>query len=704
MAMALFVAVSWREGPSTWIMTSPDGINWTRRASIVTADWTSVTYGNGLFVAVSWKGTIQQVMTSGNYTEHVGTIIGSNIGIGTATSTRILGIGGEVARNIGMERRTTPDTVGNALTINAGGATVGATNRAGGDLILASGIATGTGASNINFQTATAGGAGPTDNTPATRMTITGAGNIGIGTTAPTRRLAIVDPGVGFDRPALDTLAMFTANVERMRIDSAGNIGIGTISPLARLDVRGTITNIGGFTTSPLTTPAVPTVVPQGTVGTTSYGYRITARSSAGETLPSPEGPTNTGNANLTVTNFNRITWTAVPGAVDYRIYRVFSGGTPSTNGLIGTTTTLTFDDTGLAASGLVPTTDNSGNIGIGTTAPTRRLAIVDPGVGFDRPALNVLAMFTADTERMRIDSAGNIGIGTTAPTRRLAIVDPGVGFDRPILNTLAMFTADTERMRIDSAGNIGIGTTLPNSRLHVAGSFATRVDTITATTTLNETHHIILCDATNEVVTINLPVALDVAGRQYITKKIDASANACIVDPAGSETIDGIATHNLTTQWASRGFVSNGTNWFGISTNPQGSIAQYSNDNQSILSNLTDSVKSVLQGLGLVIENGIARIRELSADRIITKEIQMIDRATGCTYYIWIEGGEWKKEIGECGAVPENTPSEPEPEPAPEFISSIPDPIVNPDTNPSNLGTNDDSGEEGEEGYPLAE
>jgi hypothetical protein len=44
-------------------MTSPDGITWTNRIAAEPNDWTSVTYGNGLFVAVSWNGT-NRVMTS----------------------------------------------------------------------------------------------------------------------------------------------------------------------------------------------------------------------------------------------------------------------------------------------------------------------------------------------------------------------------------------------------------------------------------------------------------------------------------------------------------------------------------------------------------------------------------------------------------------------------------------------------------------
>ena len=102
-------------------------------------------------------------------------------------------------------------------------------------------------------------------------------------------------------------------------------------------------------------------------------------------------------------------------------------GGTGSNSGSIVGTDALTFSAGGtnqnitLTPSGSGFTILN-GNIGIGTTAPTRRLAIVDPGVGFDRPALDTLAMFTADTERMRIDSAGNIGIGATAPRERLEV------------------------------------------------------------------------------------------------------------------------------------------------------------------------------------------------------------------------------------------------------------------------------------------
>jgi len=59
----LFVAVS-SSGTSDRVMTSPDGITWTSRASATDNDWHSVTYGNGLFAAVSWTGNDNRVMTS----------------------------------------------------------------------------------------------------------------------------------------------------------------------------------------------------------------------------------------------------------------------------------------------------------------------------------------------------------------------------------------------------------------------------------------------------------------------------------------------------------------------------------------------------------------------------------------------------------------------------------------------------------------
>jgi hypothetical protein len=45
-------------------MTSPDGITWTSRTSAANNLWWGVTYGNGLFVAVSSDGYPNQVMTA----------------------------------------------------------------------------------------------------------------------------------------------------------------------------------------------------------------------------------------------------------------------------------------------------------------------------------------------------------------------------------------------------------------------------------------------------------------------------------------------------------------------------------------------------------------------------------------------------------------------------------------------------------------
>jgi len=64
----LFVAVSNQGAAGSQVMTSPDGINWTLRTTPGTNQtWSSVTFGNGLFVAVSYDGTLgSQVMTSPN--------------------------------------------------------------------------------------------------------------------------------------------------------------------------------------------------------------------------------------------------------------------------------------------------------------------------------------------------------------------------------------------------------------------------------------------------------------------------------------------------------------------------------------------------------------------------------------------------------------------------------------------------------------
>jgi len=52
------------DGTGDRVMTSPDGITWTGRASAVDNDWLGIAYGAGLFVAVAATGTGDRVMTS----------------------------------------------------------------------------------------------------------------------------------------------------------------------------------------------------------------------------------------------------------------------------------------------------------------------------------------------------------------------------------------------------------------------------------------------------------------------------------------------------------------------------------------------------------------------------------------------------------------------------------------------------------------
>jgi hypothetical protein len=78
---------------------------------------------------------------------------------------------------------------------------------------------------------------------------------------------------------------------------------------------------------SALTTPTGLTVTPTGTTGSTSYSYRVSAVNAIGETLACVSVATTTGNATLSATNYNAITWSAVSGATGYNIWGRYATG-----------------------------------------------------------------------------------------------------------------------------------------------------------------------------------------------------------------------------------------------------------------------------------------------------------------------------------------------------------------------------------------
>jgi hypothetical protein len=186
---------------------------------------------------------------------------------------------------------------------------------------------------------------------------------------------------------AENNVLMFgTNNTERMRIDTSGNVGIGTSSPTYRLDVA------SGDTTA-------------------SIGYAMRIRSNA----------------------------TATAAAMQFT------------------------NSAGSSQTGLVTCTD------------TGTMTIQSDG------ASSLLAFRTNGNERMRIDSSGNVGVGTTAPTRRLSISGGDVELNANVLylnsgnafiqgnSTNILFSTNaTERMRLDSSGNLGIGTSAPQAKLSV--------------------------------------------------------------------------------------------------------------------------------------------------------------------------------------------------------------------------------------------
>ncbi len=182
--------------------------------------------------------------------------ISGNISVGTSNVSNAVTLDGQAARTVGMIRDMTTGTAGNNLTIQAGGAFSGGTDKTGGNLILSSGISTGTNSSNVQVQVYPAAtGSSGVDNTATTALTIseTGSASGGTGSFGNQAITAQATANSGTDKngatlnlssgvstgtgssginfniyKAASTSSSANSATTAMTIVSTGNVGIGT--------------------------------------------------------------------------------------------------------------------------------------------------------------------------------------------------------------------------------------------------------------------------------------------------------------------------------------------------------------------------------------------------------------------------------------------------------------------------------------------
>lgn len=235
----------------------------------------------------------------------------------------------------------------------------------------------------------------------------------------------------------------------------SGALGIGTTSPYAKLSVDGDFAVTGGI---------YDTNATRGTSGqllqSTGTGLQWVATSTLGFAIGSDL------DNYLTLANWYATTTDALDEGLTNRYYTDTRVGDYITS---STTLASSINYWTLSGSDIYRA---SGNVGIGTTTPTKTLEVVG-----SQANTNVMNLRNAaDTGYSAIDfydhnniQAGSLGYGNSSATFGLADV---MYYGSNAAKDLVFFTngSSNERMRIMSGGNVGIGTTSPYAKLSVAG------------------------------------------------------------------------------------------------------------------------------------------------------------------------------------------------------------------------------------------
>ena len=227
-----------------------------------------------------------------------------------------------------------------------------------------------------------------------------------------------------------------------------GNVGIGTTSPSQKLTVLG----IGSFGTS--TSQTLVDYDGLNAVGNTDYirfkvdnseKLRITSAGNVGIGVTSPATVGGTAKLTVNVGSGNSSPVSIVNGTTDGMYIRRYA-----VNGQYQIQTT-----SGSGNSGNLSLQSYGGNVGIGTTSPSRPLSVYRSTAGSAANFLHYTDATAFAGLYIDVDNVNNI-------------VELNASGDTA--STMAFQTGNAERMRITTTGNVGIGTTSPANKLDVVG------------------------------------------------------------------------------------------------------------------------------------------------------------------------------------------------------------------------------------------